>query len=309
MPKSKSLPANYATCKAEFVKKLNSIAYSKRSYELFRDWLEMSAIACHQMPYLSGDLERDQTFDDLKAQYKKLEVQYKPEELQIFGELFGIVTIALDSQFGDFLGEVYMQCEFGSDRAGQFFTPWAISILMAEMAVKGLKEKVEAQGIITISDPACGAGGMLIATAEVMLKDGIDPRTHAQFSAVDVDRNCFNMAYIQLSLLGLQGIVTHGNTLSLVVYEERPTMQLRLFQQWRSQKIQEQKAIAAMRDFIMGAPEAENAPPILQTFEDSSTEVPPPTTVEAINQTQVAPKRSQSKKALQRDSPGQLPLF
>jgi N-6 DNA Methylase len=309
MPKSKSLPpASYTTCKAEFVKKLNAIAHHKRSYEVFRDWLEATAIACHQMPYLSGHIEPTQEFHDLEAKYKKIEAQYKPEEWTKFAELLGVTMMALGDRMGDFLGEVYMQCEFGSDRAGQFFTPWAISILMAEMTVTDLKGKVEAQGIITISDPACGAGGMLIATAEAMLKDGIDPRTHAQFSAVDVDRNCFNMAYIQLSLLGLQAIVTHGNTLSLVVYEERPTMQLRFFQQWRLEKIQEQKAIAAMRDLIMGAPEVEDDPPILQTFEDSSTEVPPPT-VEAINQTQVAPKRSQGKKALQRDSPGQLPLF
>ena len=67
------------------------------------------------------------------------------------------------------------------------------------MMMGNVKQQVEDKGIITISDPSSGAGGTLIAAAYEVANQKIDPRSHAQFHATDVSRNCFNMTYLQLS--------------------------------------------------------------------------------------------------------------
>lgn len=49
---------------------------------------------------------------------------------------------------------------------------------------------------------------------------------------MDVSRNCFNMTYLQLSLMDLQAVVQHGNTLSMEMWETRKTTQMMLFEDW-----------------------------------------------------------------------------
>ena len=43
---------------------------------------------------------------------------------------------------------------------GKFFTPYPVAQLMAQLVFKGFRLK---DGYETVNDPACGAGGLLIA--------------------------------------------------------------------------------------------------------------------------------------------------
>lgn len=58
----------------------------------------------------------------------------------------------------------------GSKNAGQFFTPYNISELMARAVMDEtlIKDKAANNGIITINDPCCGGGGMLVAALDVL---------------------------------------------------------------------------------------------------------------------------------------------
>jgi hypothetical protein len=110
--------------------------------------------------------------------------------------------------------------------------------------------QVERQGIITAADPACGAGALVIAGAEEIASQGIDPRAHVQFDCTDISRDAFNMTYIQLCAHDLQAMVRHGNSLSGEYWEHRPTPQLRLFGQWLEVQQRSQRLVQAVRSLL-----------------------------------------------------------
>lgn len=51
-----------------------------------------------------------------------------------------------------------MELELNNHWTGQFFTPYNICRLMAEMTLQDAVRKIEREGGISINDPACGAG-------------------------------------------------------------------------------------------------------------------------------------------------------
>jgi hypothetical protein len=78
-----------------------------------------------------------------------------------------------------------------------------------------LKAKADAGHIITVQEPACGAGCMVVAAGQALKEIGIDPARQAHFTMFDVDKRCVQAAYIQTTLCGISADVIHGNTLSL----------------------------------------------------------------------------------------------
>ena len=59
--------------------------------------------------------------------------------------------------------------------------------------------------------------------AQVLEEAKHDPRATLYFDAVDIDRQCANMTYIQTSLLGLTGVVRHGDSLRMGMRSHRVT--------------------------------------------------------------------------------------
>ncbi len=78
-----------------------------------------------------------------------------------------------------------------------------------------LKRKIEGQGWVSVNDPACGAGALLVAFANECRRPGndINYQTSVLFVAQDIDLVAGCMCYIQLSLLGCPGYVVIGDTL------------------------------------------------------------------------------------------------
>lgn len=56
-----------------------------------------------------------------------------------------------------------MELGLSNDSGGQFFTPYNVCQMMAEMTIGNVVPQVKERGYITINDPACGAGATLIA--------------------------------------------------------------------------------------------------------------------------------------------------
>ena len=125
------------------------------------------------------------------------------------------------------------------------------------MTLGDVYQAVWEKGIITICEPAVGSGSLVIASAEAIDMQAIDPRAHVQFDCTDISRDAFNMVYIQLSALGLQAVVRHGNTLSDEYWEHRPTPQLRLFEQWLAPRRKAQQLVQAMQSILAGTSSAE----------------------------------------------------
>lgn len=196
----------------ECAKLLRANAQRHSLHRVFSDFCEMSAIA------ISNAVDRLQ-FEAREAHYLQIAGAYEKDELQRFAHMLGCVTLSLEAQRSDFLGRLFMSLELGNHFAGQFFTPFEVSSLMARMSLHDLSPESVAErgGFITLCDPACGAGGMCIAFADVMAERGVNYQACAHVTAVDIDATAVHMAYIQLSLLHLPAIVVHGNSLSLEV--------------------------------------------------------------------------------------------
>ena len=232
--------------KKPFLSKLKSLSHSRSVHQTFSDWLEIGAIALHQLPYHSGELTKDAAFESLEQRYLELIKPYSRDELSVFSELLALTVVAHHKHYGDFLGEIAGEAELLSKCSGQFFTPYCLCRVIAKMTLGDIATQVKEKGVITIAEPAVGAGALVIASAEAVASQGIDPRAHLQFDCTDVSRDAFNMAYIQLSALGLQAVVRHGNTLSDEYWESRPTPQLRLFHQWLEAQRRSERLARAM---------------------------------------------------------------
>lgn len=72
----------------------------------------------------------------------------------------------------------------------------------------------------TATDPACGSGAMFLASAWAMKRKGIDYQKKCLFIGRDIDIRCVWMAYIQMFLYQIPGIVVHGNTITMEEWSE-----------------------------------------------------------------------------------------
>lgn len=144
--------------------------------------------------------------------------KYTSKELDSFGHAFAEVVMALDENPDqDFLGELFMCLDLGNEWKGQFFTPYSVCKAMAEMTFPlSLMSQIEDRGWVSVSDPACGAGALLIAFANMCRQPGRDVnfQTQVLFVAQDIDYLAGMMCYIQLSLLGCPGYVVIDDTLA-----------------------------------------------------------------------------------------------
>lgn len=194
--------------KQEIIKRIVSMSGKYSPGTVFADWVECSAIAI-QNAYC---MIHDSLWKKREEQYLAVLKKYEPKEQIQFSEMFGLLVKAFESEMTDILGEIYMESGCGSKQTGQFFTPFHLSVLTAEMAIKNKMINENEKYIIT--EPSAGGGGMIIAAAKVLKDRGIDYRSCMRVTAQDLDWRSVYMAYVQLSLLGISATVIQGNALS-----------------------------------------------------------------------------------------------
>ncbi len=108
-----------------------------------------------------------------------------------------------EETYQDIIGGLYIEL-IGSDKGfGQFFTPWHIAKMMAEMIIGTPDLSIyTAQQPMTICDPACGSGIMLLAVASSLPREFID-QGRVVFYGMDIDLTCVKMARLNAGLYGL----------------------------------------------------------------------------------------------------------
>jgi type I restriction-modification system DNA methylase subunit len=194
--------------KIDIIKTMTTLSHRHDSWRVFSDFVEMSAVsianACDQF-----HPDRDKR----EARYMEIVKAYTPDELSQFAKMFGMLTQELEAGPTDALGEIFMELDLGSKWHGQFFTPYSLCHATAKIVMHDLDEKIKTQPFITVNEPASGGGAMLIAMAEIMSEKGINYQKCMHVTAQDLDLKAVHMSYVQLSLLGIPGIVIHGNTL------------------------------------------------------------------------------------------------
>jgi hypothetical protein len=208
--------------KHAFVKALGALTkHGRRHAEVFDDFLELAFCAIAKTTH-APDSQRAL---ELEARYMALVGRREPDYVQAMPELLGLLAQGLDGRC-DFLGEVAGELGALSEHLGQFFTPYHLSVVLAQLSL-GTREElaaiVERSGHVTVDEPACGAGGMLLAVADVLLEHGFDPSEHLVARATDLSAVAYRMAYMQLSVRGIPAQVFHGNTLTLEVFGSEVT--------------------------------------------------------------------------------------
>lgn len=213
----------------EFQNKFHLLCCRHNWQTAFSDFTEITSSAIHQYPYHLQIIEKDEDFARVEDIYLSLVKKYNKEELDIICQLYAIIVEELNTKPQDFLGEAYQQLGIHNKHNGEFFTPNHVSRLMAEIGLNNIEQYVKMNGFVSICEPACGAGVMLIEAVNMINQKGYNPREVIYCEATDINRTCFNMCYIQLGQLGIAGHVRHGNTLTNEIWESRPTPQERLF--------------------------------------------------------------------------------
>lgn len=198
-----------------FAKLIHEADYSVADYDKYNLWLQCTFIAFRQACYKLHNPTINQEWED---EYLKLIARVRHPDN--FAKALGVLVDALDvDQPQDVLGGVLS--EWGQNDSkwkGQLFTPASVSDLMAKMTLYDVTPN--RYETLWLSEPACGAGQMIISASNVLKDNGFFP-WHYHWTAVDVDHRCYMMTLLQTTLLGIPCVCVHGNTLSLEVFDQQ----------------------------------------------------------------------------------------
>lgn len=183
---------------------------------VFADFCEVSAVA------LRNRVDPVE-FQEREDEYEKTRERYGDAAMSRFAEALALVTLELNENPRDVLGETYMQLEIASRDQGQFFTPYSVAQLMASMQLADAAHLLQTHPFITVAEPACGAGAMVIAVAQHLAAQGIDYRERLHVTANDISPTAVRMCHVQLSLLEIPALVLRANTLTLEHFDTWPT--------------------------------------------------------------------------------------
>ena len=178
-------------------KKLHELA--QRSHmsrgQAFEDWL--TAMVCA----LAAETK--------EAEYLAMAERHKEGKpgkrgVDLFGEMFAELLLAMEKSGGDILGDLFEGAiSYGEN--GLFLTPETLAEAMARLT---LADPVPAEDDkpVYVNDPCCGTGRMLLEAARV------NPRV--ELVGQDVDARCAKITAINLGLRSRYGWVICGNTLT-----------------------------------------------------------------------------------------------
>ena len=200
--------------KKEIIDIIMQLSGKYAPYNIFSDWVQMSALAIQN----ACCLIHNKIWQDREQAYIDTARKYTDAELELFGKMFVLLGDALTENLSDVLGEIYMETGMGSKYTGQFFTPFHLSELCARMCLTSSFEDEmtklrDGMTKLTINEPSCGGGGMIIAACKVLHDNGVNFQKRLRVVAQDLDWKGVYMTYLQLSLIGCNAIVVQGDTL------------------------------------------------------------------------------------------------
>lgn len=209
----------------DIINTIHKGVYKVGTHELLSDVFECGAIAISNK------------FDGLHApqreeQYLRIINKYDKDVQNLIVELFTQIYCLLINQmnpcvgFNDYLGEIYMQSETQNKKAGQFFTPYSVSKMCAACAINAdiVNQHLEQDEILTLNEPTCGAGGMIIGAVDILYNTyKFNYARNLLVECSDIDRRCVCMTYLQLACAGVPAIIYHRNTLSMQTWDRWET--------------------------------------------------------------------------------------
>lgn len=193
--------------KQEIIRIIEKMSGRYAPYNIFSDWIQLCALSIQNacsMIHNKVWQEREQLYIDTARKYTE-------SEMEQFARMFVLLGDALTEEMTDVLGQIYMEAGMGSKYTGQFFTPFHLSELCAKMSVG--TDNLPETGMLSVNEPSCGGGGMIIALCKVLHEAGFDFQRRLDVVAQDLDWKGVYMTYLQLSLIGCRARVVQGDTL------------------------------------------------------------------------------------------------
>lgn len=202
-------PRNLNASQKAFADIYDEVCYHHSRWAVWSDFVVLSAVSVSNLCDKEHKAEREKL-------YLQISGKYKPDELTCFSRMFTETVNALElNPDQDFLGEMFSALNLHDEHNGQFFTPYDICRMMSQIEFgDDLKAKIQKDGWISVLDPACGAGALLVAFANECKRKDVNYQTSVLFVAQDIDFIVGCMCYLQLSLLGCPGYVVIGDTLA-----------------------------------------------------------------------------------------------
>ncbi len=185
----------------EITKELEKIVGRGYShFNVFPDWIDLMLYAL---------MRNDPKYLSIVNKYKN-DKEAGKREIDFFTNAFGLLMLGMKNTNEEILGDIYQEWNAGHKISGQYFTPKHLAAMIAQMTID--KKLVKKKKGVNISDPACGAGIMLIEACKQIplakIKDCL-------FVGQDIDPVCAKMCALNLCLFNLNGYVIQGNTLLL----------------------------------------------------------------------------------------------
>ncbi|RIH90652.1 N-6 DNA Methylase [Calidithermus terrae] len=153
-----------------------------------------------------------------EALYLEEAARWERPDLEDFARAFGLLVGAMEFHpYQDLLGPTHEEWSSrgGKQIGGEFYTPTPVATMMARMAL--MDAELPEDRPLELLEPACGAGGLVLAAAEVLATRG-EPPCRMRVTAWDVSHTAVMMCYVNLTAWGVPATVIHGNALSLEVW-------------------------------------------------------------------------------------------
>lgn len=207
--------------KKRFMDGFKDLCHTRHQYPVWADLWEMFALTIMNpltKQLYSESEELQKVWQEREDRYMQIIKKYKKDEVQTITEMFAALVEEFQIHpFQDFVGQIYMELGISNNNAGQFFTPYSVCGLMAQVTQdhESIRQTVKDKGWYCMYDCACGGGATMIAGLEQADNEfhRLNWRNHVMVNANDIDIVCCSMCYVQLSLIGVAAIVTCSNAL------------------------------------------------------------------------------------------------
>ena len=221
---SKKSKPTISSHRKELIKLIEKAARTTSTWNVFNDFITVSALSLSNSSDSFHIANNEEVWNQREQRYLKTINKYdedtRPLFPKMFAELVAELQNAATSHYTDVLGKIFHELEFHNKWTGQFFTPQHISDLMALMTIDSdtTAKNIEERGFITINEPCCGAGSLVIGAINAMREIKLNPSKQMLVVANDIDERCVMMCYIQLSLYGVPAVITQQNTITMQTY-------------------------------------------------------------------------------------------
>jgi hypothetical protein len=129
-----------AAHRKQFIKAFESLSHRRERHDVLADFLEMAFCTIRKKTLPAGP-----DADAIEERYMTVVRRNKVEDVRAMPELLGITAMAIQDGGCDFLGLVAGDLELINGHMGQFFTPYDVSCMIAEMTLDTVDEIIAEQ--------------------------------------------------------------------------------------------------------------------------------------------------------------------